>query len=172
MSKTSTTKRALNSRNHNSNSRGANQTHPRQAAAAEAKTRRVSLRNASSGRLPLIGKKTRKKLSRQQAADSEVRDALNAEFRDLRTEVSGPPSIYAICHHIRSPLPPLCNHITFFPPILVSIVSYCALHRGSDMDFLFRSVHVPVLRRWTQYSKAAAAYNYLTAPPLPRHSHR
>jgi len=80
MSKTSTTKRALN-RNHNSNSRGANQTHSRQAAAAEAKTR-VSLRNTSSGR-PL-GKKTRKKRSRQQAA--EVRDTLNAEFRDLRTK--------------------------------------------------------------------------------------
>ena len=83
MSKTST-KRALN-RNHNPNSTGTNQPHSRQAAAvaaAEAK-KRASLRNTSSGRL---GKKTRKKLSHQQA--TEVRDTLNAEFRDLRTGVS------------------------------------------------------------------------------------
>jgi len=123
MSKTST-KRALN-RNHNPNSRGANQTHSRQAAAAEAKTRR----NTSSGR-PLGKKKTRKKqLSRQQAA--EVRDTLNAEFRDLRraAEVSGPTterptSIYIIIipHSLAPPsiplsifcfFPPLCGHITF-----------------------------------------------------------
>jgi len=84
MSKTST-KRALN-RNHNTNSTGANQTHSRQAAAvaaAEAK-KRFSLPNSGSGR---PGKKTRKKkLSRQQAA--EVRDTLDAEFRDLRAGVS------------------------------------------------------------------------------------
>ena len=118
MSKTST-KKALN-RNHNPNSRGANQTHSRQAAAAEAKTR-VSLRRntSSSGRL-LPGKKARKKLSRQQAA--EVRDTLNAEFRDLRTEVSGrtapnvQPSISISSSHYSLPFPfhPL-SYILFFP---------------------------------------------------------
>ena len=106
MSKTST-KRALN-RNHNINSTGTNQTHSRQAAAvaaAEAK-KRFSLCNGSSGRL---GKKTRKKLSRQQAA--EVRDTLDAEFRDLRTGVS------AKCHPSHSSPPPFHLYMFCFPPL-------------------------------------------------------
>jgi hypothetical protein len=127
MSKTSTKKKALK-RTHKPNSTGTIQTHSRQAAtaaaAAKAEKRHTLCNNTSSGR---PGKKTRKKLSRQQAA--ELRDTLNAEFRDLRNGVSAakPSTI----HNLPLPLPPLyifkfllCgDHIAF--PILVSIVWYC-----------------------------------------------
>ena len=77
---------------------GTNRTRSRRAAtaaaAAKAEKRHALCNNTSSGR---PGKKTRKKLSRQQAA--EVRDTLNAEFRDLRTRVSAKRQ-----HHIPSPL--------------------------------------------------------------------
>jgi hypothetical protein len=83
MSKTST-KKGLN-RKHISTLTATDQTHSRHAAAAasvaDAK-KRVSLGNTVTGAARKLRKKTRKKLSHQQAA--EARHTLDAEFRDMR----------------------------------------------------------------------------------------
>ena len=89
MSKTST-KRRLN-RNHirvTTSTAGTNRTHSRQVAAVAEAKKKASLVGDTAGNTGAdkLRKKTRKKLSHQQAA--EARDALDAEFRDLRTTVS------------------------------------------------------------------------------------
>lgn len=85
------TKKGLKGK-HTSTPKGTDPTRSRQAAAAAAlvadakNLKRVSPGNGNITADGKLRKRTRKKLSHQQAA--EARDTLDAEFRDLRARVS------------------------------------------------------------------------------------
>jgi len=124
MSKTST-KKGLN-RKHTSTSTATDQTHSRHAATAasvaDAK-KRVSLGNTVTGAASKLrkSKKTRKKLSHQQAA--EARDTLDAEFRDMRRAgVSTTVDLHTSSSP--TPLPSSSSAVLFlFPTMLYALTS-------------------------------------------------
>jgi hypothetical protein len=124
MSKTST-KKSPNRKHTSTTSTATVQTHARHAATAasvaDAK-KRVSLGN--TGAASKLRKKSRKKLSHQQAA--EARDTLDAEFRDMRrvgvsTRLTRKPRTYTL---LPAPNAPPSSAVLFLFPNDVVVCAF------------------------------------------------
>lgn len=164
MSKTST-KKGLN-RKHTSTSTATDQTHSRHAAtAASVADKRVMLGNTVTGAARKPRKKTRKKLSRQQAA--ETRDMLDAEFRDLRR--AGVSTRLQVTVNHAHTLQVCPRH---FPPLLFCFYSqWCCVRLRrwwSNIPFFpftaYARVCPAACRQRTTRHKAHHNSNYLMAP--------